>query len=65
MTSFTIELSEEQARRLLDLARKLGTTPEEVLCAGVQEWLASSATDFAHAASYILKKNADLYRRLS
>ena len=65
MTTFTIELPEEQARRLRDLARKLGTTPEEVLCAGVQEWLSCSATDFPAAASYVLKKNAELYRRLS
>ena len=35
MTSFTIELPEEQVRRLRDLAHKLGTTPEDVLCAGV------------------------------
>jgi hypothetical protein len=65
MTSFTIELPEEQVRRLRDLAHKLGTTPEDVLCAGVQEWLTSPATDFAHAASYVLKRNAELYRRLS
>jgi len=65
MTSFTIELPEEQVRRLRDLAHKLGTTPEDVLCAGVQEWLTSPATDFANAASYVLKKNAELYRRLS
>ncbi len=65
MTSFTIELPEEQVRRLRDLAHKLGTTPEDVLCAAVQEWLTSPATDFAHAASYVLKKNAELYRRLS
>ena len=65
MTSFTIELPEEHVRRLRDLAHKLGTTPEDVLCAGVQEWLTSPATDFARAASYVLKKNAELYRRLS
>ena len=64
-SSFTIELPEEQVRRLRDLAHKLGTTPEDVLCTGVQEWLTSPATDFAHAASYVLKKNAELYRRLS
>jgi antitoxin FitA len=62
MTSFTIELPEEQVRRLRDLAHKLGTTPEDVLCAGVQEWLTSPATDFAHAASYVLKRNNDRRR---
>ena len=35
MTSSTIELPEEQVRRIRDLAHKLGTTPEDVLCAGV------------------------------
>jgi hypothetical protein len=65
MTSFTIELPEEQVRRLRDLAHMLGMTPEDVLYAGVQEWLTSPARDFAHAASYVLKKNAELYRRLA
>lgn len=65
MTSFTIELPDELVRRLRELAQKLGATPEEALCAGVHEWLTSSSTDFNQAAFYVLKKNAELYRRLS
>ena len=64
MTTFTIELPEEQTRRLLDQAREAGTTPEHLIRAGVEEWLARPRADYTEAAEYVLRKNAELYRRL-
>jgi predicted transcriptional regulator len=65
MTTFTIELPEEHVRRLHDLAREAGTTPEDLIRAGIEEWLAHPRADFAEAAEYVLEKNAELYRRLA
>jgi predicted transcriptional regulator len=65
MTTITIALPEEQARKLEELAQEAGVTPEALLRAGVEEWLARPRSDFAEAAAYVLKKNAELYRRLA
>ena len=65
MTSITISLSEEQASRLKELAHAAGVSPEELLHAGVEEWLSRPTEDFAAAAAYVLRKNAELYRRLA
>lgn len=65
MTTFTIALSDDRARRLEELARKAGVAPEDLLRAGVEEWLSRPREDFARAAEHVLTKNAELYRRLA
>lgn len=65
MTTFSIELPDDQAERLRDLAVEAGVTPEELLGAGVREWLFRPDKNFTDAASYVLRKNAELYRRLA
>jgi antitoxin FitA len=62
---FTISLPEEQAERLRELASESGVSPEQLLRAGVGEWLTRPGRDFAEAAAYVLKKNRELYRRLA
>lgn len=64
-TSFTVNLSEEQALKLKELADQAGVTPQELLHASLEGWLSHRQEDFARAASYVLKKNAELYRRLA
>ena len=64
-TTFHLAVSPESARRLAELAGEAGVQPEEFLRASVEEWLSRPRTDFAEAAAYVLKKNADLYRRLA
>ncbi|HSK81182.1 MAG TPA: CopG family transcriptional regulator [Thermoanaerobaculia bacterium] len=63
--TFTIALSDEKARRLEELAREGGVAPEELLRASVEDWLAEPREDFARAASYVLQKSKELYRRLA
>jgi antitoxin FitA len=65
MSTFTIELPEEQARRLRERASKAGVPPERLLRDGLEEWLDHPDTRFAEAAEYVLKKNRELYRRLA
>jgi hypothetical protein len=50
---------------LTDLADEAGVQPEEFLRASVEEWLSRPQASFSEAASYVLKKNAELYRRLA
>lgn|GEM_PF-383295 len=65
MTAITIPLSEDRLARLHELAKQLGVTPEELARAGLEDWLAQPREDFRKAADYVLRKNAELYRRLA
>lgn len=65
MTNVTIALPDEPMLRLRELAEEAGIAPEELLQARIEQWLAKPADDFAQAAAYVLKKNRELYRRLS
>ena len=65
MSAITINLSEERLRRLQELAARLGVSPEDLARVSVEELLASSDEKFEEAASYILEKNSELYRRLA
>jgi predicted transcriptional regulator len=65
MAAITIELPDAQTIRLKELANEVGVTPEELLRAGIEEWLRDPSDEFARAAAYVLKKNAELYRRLA
>lgn len=65
MTTITIALPEEPMSQLRKLAEEAGISPEELLRASVEHWLARPKEDFAQAAAYVLKKNAELYRRLA
>jgi predicted transcriptional regulator len=65
MTPFSIELTDDQAERLRQLATEAGITPEELLGAGVREWLLQPRKDFAEAAAFVLCKNSELSKRLA
>ena len=65
MATISITLPDEQARKLEDLAKDAGLSPEELVRAGVVLWLSLPGSDFAEAAAHVLKKNAELYRRLA
>ena len=65
MTTISIALTNASMQRLLELAQEAKVTPEEFLRLMVENWLMSSEDDFARAATYVLKKNEDLYSRLT
>ncbi len=64
MSTITIPLSDDRFERLKLLAQQVGVPPEELARAGLEDWLSQPREDFAQAAGYVLKKNAELYRRL-
>jgi hypothetical protein len=61
----SIDLSPAQAERLRLEAERLGLTPEDLARAAIAELLATAGEDFKAAADRVLKKNAELYRRLA
>lgn len=65
MTQLTIPLSEDHLLQLRIRAEKAGLSPEEFLRIRVEQLLAEPDDQFRKAADYVLKKNAELYRRLS
>jgi predicted DNA-binding protein len=68
MATYTIQLADQSTKRLEELARTTGVSPERLLSEGIEEWLnglQSEGLSFAEAAAYVLKKNRELYRRLA
>ena len=65
MASITIDISDEQLHKLQALAQESGISLEDLLRARIEDWLSHPTSDFAQAANYVLKKNAELYRRLA
>lgn len=65
MASITVTIPDEQLEKLQQLALENQVSPEDLLRANIEDWLAASNDDFTQAASYVLNKNAELYRRLA
>ncbi|MBE9199631.1 MULTISPECIES: DNA-binding protein [unclassified Nodularia (in: cyanobacteria)] len=65
MAAITIDIPDSQLEKLEELARLHGISLEELLSARIEEWLSDQKSDFTDAANYVLKKNAELYRRLA
>jgi hypothetical protein len=60
-----IELTTTQSERLKAIAADLGVDAEELAQAAVADLVSATADDFESAASRVLEKNRDLYRRLA
>lgn len=63
--TLNLELDEQQAQRLRDVARRLNVPVNDLAKAAINDLLAKPENDFEQAAVRVLKKNAELYRRLA
>jgi hypothetical protein len=61
----SIELNEIEFETLQQKAEKLGVLPKQLIMAAISDLLNARDEDFFAAADYVLKKNKELYRRLS
>lgn len=61
----TFDLPPAQAEQLRKAAEQLGVSPSELARAVVTDLLGQPDDDFRHAADRVLRKNAELYRRLA
>jgi hypothetical protein len=59
-----LELPQAQEEKLRDEARRLGVPPEDLAKAAVVDLLNREADDFDSAAQRVIRKNAELDRRL-
>ena len=64
VSTLTFSIPEDKAEQLSVVARELGVPVEALLQRITDDFLASQEA-FQSAAEYVLKKNAELYRRLA
>jgi predicted transcriptional regulator len=65
MTTLTITLPDERVKKLKELAERFRVSPEELVRASLEELLTRPLDDFQQALERVLRKNADLYKRLA
>ena len=63
--TISLQLDDEQSRRLLEVARELKVDPSELAKAAINDLVSRPSDDFDRAARHVLEKNRELYRRLS
>jgi predicted transcriptional regulator len=65
MPKISIQISDEQAKRLSAMAERFNVTVEELAGASVRELLVKPDERFEEIARRVLEKNDELYRRLA
>jgi hypothetical protein len=65
MKVLELRLPQPTASKLREAAERLNVSPEQLSILSIEEKLAQLEDEFRCSAEYALKKNADLYRRLS
>jgi hypothetical protein len=65
MKTLEIQLPDQTALKLQQVAEHLRVSPEELLLLSIEEKLALLDEEFRSSVAYVLEKNADLYRRLA
>jgi hypothetical protein len=53
------------ASQIEEAAKKMGISPEDFIKAGIEEKLSLLDRNFHEAADHVLRKNAELYKRLA
>jgi hypothetical protein len=61
----SLDLTERQNEKLKLAAKSLGLRPEELAKAALNDLLDRPQEDFEEATAHALRKNKELYRRLS
>jgi hypothetical protein len=60
-----LEFDDQQMERLQATAARLNVSVSELAKAAINDLLAKPDSDFERAAAHVLKKNAELYKRLA
>jgi pyruvate-formate lyase-activating enzyme len=61
----SLEIPDEQAQRLQEAADRLGIDVKQLAEAAITDLTGQQAADFEAAAARVLRKNKELYERLS
>ena len=65
MNVIAITLPDDRLAQLQEMAARFQVSPEELVRVGVEELLAQPDDMFQRTVTAVLKKNAELYRRLA
>ena len=65
MTTVTLQIDDAKADALRQKARRVGLEPEQLLTASIDDLIGQPDADFDVAATRVLSKNRELYRRLA
>jgi hypothetical protein len=65
VVQITVALPEAHLQELKDVAARLGVSVDALVRVSVEELLAKPDESFRNALDHVLKKNEELYRRLS
>jgi len=65
MDTITVPLPDDRLLQLREKATRYRVSPEELVRASIEELLTRPDPAFREAVAYVLKKNAELYRRLA
>ena len=63
--TLNLELDDQQIQRLQAIASRLNVSVSDLAKAAINDLLAKPDHDFEQAAARVLKKNAELYKRLA
>jgi hypothetical protein len=61
----SVEVTAAEEHKLAEEARRLNVSAEELAAAAVRDLLGQRDADFERAATRVLEKNRELYRRLA
>jgi len=61
----SVEINSAEKKRLAEIAKRLNIPEEALASAVVRDMLSRRDDDFLDAATRIMRKNEELYRRLS
>jgi predicted DNA-binding protein len=64
-TTLSVTIPVEHHQKLSRIAEHLGVSAEDLVRTSIETLIAQPPQDFAEAVDYVLKKNAELYRRLA
>jgi hypothetical protein len=65
MARIVIEIEDSKAALLQEKAKKFGLLPDQFITASIEDLIARPEPDFEEAMRRVLKKNEELYSRLS
>lgn len=65
MSTITVTLSDDHLAKLREIATRFNVKAEDLARVSIEELLTRPEESFQHAVDYILRKNAELYRRLA
>lgn len=64
-TTITVTIPDDRLLKLNELADRFSVAPEELVRVSLEELLTRPEEAFKRAVDYVLRKNAELYRRLA